>query len=166
MHTKFCLWILLSIAYCGVAYPATSNTEITASKPELSTSSKMMWQLMVGRWYGSQPTIDGGSRDWVVERFVNGTYKTRFVFFKPDGSVEEQTEYGEWGISGGIYFSITKGRIENERLIPNDRTDPYHRNAYKIVELNDDEFVYESLSTGNHFSVIKVDEAFRISNPI
>jgi len=89
----------------------TANDSVTSSKPELSLSQQDKWNLMVGKWYGSQPTTDGGVKKQITQRSSLGDYKHTFRIYDVDGNYEEHIEVGEWGVSGQIYFSIFKGWI-------------------------------------------------------
>ena len=117
---------------------------------------------MVGRWYGNQPTTDGGRKEWVVERDVRGTYEIRFLIREKDGAVEESTEIGEWGISGGVYFSIFKGWVQDGKIKASDPTDPFSYDAYKIISLKSKAFTYESFISGEKFTVINVSDNFSL----
>lgn len=138
----------------------TADAKIEAVKPDPTISQVEKWRLMTGKWFGSQPTKNGKTLRWIVDRAEDGTYQVRFREYKSDGTFRESIEVGEWGISGPIYFSIFKGRIHDGRLRRVNPTDPYNRDAYKIITLNDNIFVYESLEVPNRYTVKRVSPLF------
>lgn len=143
-----------------VALSDTSEEKVTPLKPPTSEAQAEAWNLMIGSWYGSQPTQDGGLLERISERFPDGTYKVRFRVHSPDGEVFEQTEVGNWGVSGEIYFAIYRGRVEGEKLIPSDPSDPYNYDAYEIVSLSEERFEYEHVANGNRYVVERVSPDF------
>ena len=157
-----CLFIISICHLFTITNAATSSSandcedKINKHKPGLSIAQEDAWVLMIGRWLGSQPIRGGGKRDWIVTRLPNGAYEIVFRVYDSDGNYEESIEIGEWGVAGPIYFSIFKGRVIDGELHGVDPTDPYNRDAYKIISITDEEFVYESFSSGNRFTIKKV----------
>ncbi len=141
----------------------TSSRPVSSVKPAVALSQEEQWHMMVGKWYGEQPTKEGGIRKWLVERFINGTYRIDFRISKEDGTVDVLAEVGEWGISGPVYFSSFRGWVHGERIERSDRSDPYNYDAYRILQLSDTVFEYQHYSTGNHFLVRKVAPDFRFN---
>ncbi|MFD2178292.1 hypothetical protein [Veronia pacifica] len=137
----------------------TSNEPTDLVKPDLTEGSKQQWNLMIGSWYGKQPSKNGGHSEWIVNRYADGTYNIKFKF--ADSSQSE--EVGEWGISGGIYFSIFKGWLKKSQFRPADPADPYNRDAYDILSLTEDAFSYRHRETGDVYRVIKVANDFRFT---
>jgi hypothetical protein len=52
----------------------TSNEVIAYAKPGLSQSQEEKWNQMIGKWYGSQTTKEGGIRQQITVRHPDGTY--------------------------------------------------------------------------------------------
>jgi len=140
----------------GCATTNTSTVAITDEKPTLTLSQENAWNLMIGKWYGSQPTKDGGLRKEIVERSAQGTYKITFRVYDKEGKFKEQSEAGHWGVSGPVYFTIFRGWIKDNKLSPSNPSDPYNYDAYKIIKLNSEVFEYENYSTGNKYVIKKV----------
>ena len=138
----------------------TSEKAVTDPKPDLKLKEAETWGLMIGKWYGSQPTKEGGARSHIVERFPNGTYRITFRLYDPQGGYREQREVGHWGVSGPIYFTILRGWLEGDKMAPADPGDPYYQDAYKIITLNDEVFEYEHAASGNRFSIRRVPQDF------
>ena len=116
---------------------------------------------MIGKWYGSQPTKEGGVKKWIVERMSPGTYKIVFRIYEKDAtSYWEQIEVGEWGVSGPVYFSILRGWVKDGKLTPADPTDPFNYDAYKIISLTDEKFEYENYDSGDVYGIKKVPISF------
>ena len=147
--------ICFSKALSPLQTPAPQN-EIDAPKPTLSQPQENKWSKMTGKWFGQEGTKNGGRVMWIAERNNDGTYKIHFRVVGLSGEITDQIEVGEWGVSGPVYFTIFKARIEGDKIIPVDPTNPYNRDAYKIIRLNEEYFEYEAFDSGNKFSVRKV----------
>lgn len=156
------LFIALFITIAGCSHKQISTESITQTKPELTRTEAETWILMVGRWYGDQPTKAGGRRQWLVERNKDGTYKINFRFTEQDGTIRNSAEVGEWAISGPVYFSSFRGWVRGNTIELADRSDPYNYDAYRIIQLSNELFEYEHLSTGNRFTIKRVPSDFEM----
>lgn len=155
------LFFIGALLVCGCALKgATSNTAITNIKATLSSNEQDNWDRMIGKWYGKQPTKEGGVREWVIDRKADGVNVVDFRTIDSNNDVYRKIEIGEWGISGPIYFTIYKASVENDVLYPVAPGDPYNYDAYQIITLTDEHFTYKSFSTGNEFTVKRVDDTF------
>ena len=117
---------------------------------------------MVGMWYGDQPTKDGGRRQWLLERNVDGTYHINFRTTQKNGTINDDAEFGQWAISGPVYFSSFRGWVRETGVKPSDPSNSYNYDAYRIIQLNNEVFEYEHFSTGNRFTVRRVPANFQI----
>ncbi len=161
-----CLMALALFGLSGCSPKGTSSIPVTAGKPELTASETATWNAMVGKWFGSQPTKPGGRVEWLISRSVDGTYDAAFRLYSENGTYTERFHRGEWGVSGPIYFTVTKASSATSRSgkpVATDPADPYYRNAYWIVSFNGTEFTYRNFSTGNQFTVVRVDDGFELS---
>ena len=156
------LMIAITI-FAGCASSLTSNNILpSAYYSDASQKRKTDWQLMVGSWYGSQKTRDGGTYIWIIRRDVNGRYKLEGKIVSPTGDVKKAVEVGEWGMGGTIYFTICKGWMNGSNFTPSDPTDPYYRDVYRILELTHELIRYEHLDEGQSFTVRRVGEDFQM----
>lgn len=160
MRYKNIFFTLLVMFLSGCATTNTSNIAIDYEKTGLTYNQEKTWEIMIGKWYGSQPVKDGGTRQWIAERSDDGTYKITFRRYGKNGEIEEQTEVGYWGVSGPIYFSIFKGWVKDGYLEPSNPRDPYNYDAYRIISLTDSVMEYESASSGNRYTLKKVATDF------
>lgn len=158
------LIILMVLVLVGCTSKYTHDAEVTESKPTLSVSEKERWNLMVGKWYGSNPTKSGGVRQFITERYQDGSYRDIFKVTDAQGNSSESSEVGYWGISGLISFAIFRGWLNQGIIEPSDPTDPYNYDAYHIISLNSEEYEYSHVTTGNRFRVKKVDPDFVFPN--
>jgi hypothetical protein len=159
-------WGIAVLAACtvlsGCASGLTSREAVVAAKPRLGQSEEAAWNAMVGRWYGSQPTADGGVYRWIMDRSPRGTYEMTGRVYDGAGHYEERVEVGQWGISGPVYFSIYRGWIEGRILRYSDPTDPYNYDAYRIIRLTGEVFEYEAYDTKSRYVVRKVPPDFKL----
>lgn len=154
-----CLVLLQQACY----FSNTSNIKVEQIKADLPDDQKERWRLMTGLWYGSQPIKKGGKKEWLIKRDESGFYEIRFRNHLVDGSIEERIEVGDWGIAESFYFSIFTGWIINNQFVPADRKDPYNRDIYKVIRLNETLFEYENISTRDRFTVKRVADDFTFS---
>ncbi len=152
-----CVLILLQ----GCASTLTSDVPVIDVSDETEEYNAARWDLMVGRWYGKQP-IENGIREQLTERFANGSYKITFKRTFADDRVEKNIELGQWGISGPIYFSIYQGWLEGDRLSVVRDGLASNYNAYKIIQLDEISFKYESYTSESIFTLIRVNEDFEL----
>ena len=156
------LAILVAALLCACATPYTRRTPVEAAKPAPSDPQKEVWRHMLGRFHGKQPTPEGGVYEWVVERAANGTYVIHFRICGPDGDCVDRIEFGEWGVSGPVYFSIFRGWVEDGVMRPSDPSNPYNYDAYRIVRLTGDTFEYETFDGVNRFRIERVGPDFEL----
>ena len=150
---RFVLIALIAVASLA---SCASAPQITKVKYEESRETAAWRQLLIGTWKGEAPVAEGGTRTWVVMRNPDGTYKIDFTHNGVSGVSDTQSEVGIWGVSGGIYFTATRGFVNPDGTAWADTNDPTLYDTYRIISLNNNLFEYESLSTGNRFSVRKV----------
>lgn len=116
--------------------------------------------MMLGKWYGDLPTKEGGRKQWTIERAHDGTYRIDFLVTKSDGSTQQHSEAGHWGVAGNIYFSIYRGAIDNGQFYPSNPNDPYNYDAYNIIGLTAESFEYQNIDSKNKYTVKKVPSNF------
>jgi hypothetical protein len=117
-------------------------------------------RIFIGHWYGDERTTDGGKHQWLIERKDDGAFIIRIRTNGPEGTID-QTEYGSWGVSEKIYFTITSGFLHDGLPDSADPTDPTLYDAYEIVSLTNDSMAYRSLETRDTFTARRVDENYQ-----
>lgn len=153
LRLVFVVALLLAASGCAIR-PAIDVTK----QPD--TSQEQQRSRLVGKWFGDARTKDGGRRLQITQRAPNGTYKVTFRVFEPSGQTWEQSEVGFWGVSGGVYFTITKGWVDGDSFSEANPTDASLNDAYQIVELTQDRFIYRALQSGNEYSLSRVADSF------
>jgi hypothetical protein len=155
--------VSLVILLGGCATTTTSDVKVTSVKPPLTLSEEEKWKLMVGKWFGSQPTKEGGIKKEIVERSPQGTYKITFRVYDKEGNYKEEVEAGHWGICGPVYFSIFRGWIKDSQFVSANPADPYNYDAYKIISLTNEVFEYEHFGDGERYVIKKVPIEYEFS---
>lgn len=129
---------------------------------EPRSTEQQIWDGLVGNWYGSLIREDGARHQWLMRRFADGTYEIDFQVTSTDGQVRLSRETGQWGVAGGIYFSIFRGWLYGNEFEPSDPSDAFNYDAYRMLELHPDRLVYESLKTNTRYEAHRVPGAFQI----
>jgi hypothetical protein len=139
-----------------------SNAIFTAKPPDSAQLIKSRAQL-VGHWFIDAPTKEGGQRLALSEKRPDGTFQTQFRVIEGGKVTLNQTEFGLWGLSGPVYFTITKGVVQGSREVHADPTDPYYYDAYEVLSLDDSSFKYRSFAFGDVYTARKVPADFQFS---
>lgn len=140
----------------------TSEQAVKPGPSEAPASQTYLRSKLVGKWFGSQPTKDGGNQSWTIIRRNDGRYEVTFRIYGADGASQELQEVGFWGVSGPVYFTIFVGQEEDGGFVPSDPADASNYDAYRIIELSSERFEYEHFVTGNRYVVKKVDDDFQL----
>lgn len=117
---------------------------------------------LVGNWYGEAVSKNGVRRRWLNKRLADGTYVLAAKMEIP-GADNVKREYGVWGVSESVYYTIMLGWIMADGTV--ERADPRDANfydAYKVLELSTDRFRYKGLETQNVFEVKRVSADFEL----
>ena len=102
------------------------------------------------------------SNEGIVGGYPDGTYKIDSRQTNKDGTKNDSTEVGQWGISGDIYFSIFRGRLINKEILPVNPSNPYNYDAYKILQLNNEIFEYQATSSNHRFTAKRKPSNFQL----
>jgi hypothetical protein len=153
--------LLPLLAGCSSA-PKINSQKINSMKPDAPADHQARRNLLIGNWYGEAATKDGQFRKALMNRRADGTYTVKFQLFKNQTKTIEQVEAGLWGISGNIYFTITREMLEGETFTPVQTDDATYYDAYKIAELTPEAFRYTNQDTGDEFLAKKVSDEFKL----
>ncbi len=155
--TRFCCILLMGLlAGCAT----TSSSQMKISTSEVASDAIMHHEQMLGKWYGNQPLEDGGKYEWLMTRGARGEYKVQFRITDTQGVVDDSEEFGLWGTSGDVYFSIFLGHLGEDGVHYADTSDPYNYDAYYILSLTDDIMKYRHARHGNVYMVKRVADDF------
>lgn len=163
MKSLLLISALTIFSFTSNATEDTSNKSVTPAKPNMTLSQKETWTNLLGKWYGKQPTTDGRVREELVERFP-GVYKVTFRTYDKSGHHEDEVEMGLWGVAGPVYFSFFQGWLRDGQFVQADPRDPNNADAYNIISLDSDTFVYKGIATGNEFTLKKVTDNFTLKD--
>lgn len=140
-----------------VGCAGTSRVHVFKPESEVAQARR---ESMVGRWFGESATKDGGSIQHIVDRRADGTYQVWFRIREAGGRLSQQSEVGFWGVSGSIYFTMTRGWVGKEGIRPVDSRDPTFDDAYEILAASDEEIRYKSVELGDEYVVRRVADEF------
>ncbi len=140
-----------------ISFNSYTSDEISAVKPDLTMDKEQQRASFIGKWESSQPTKEGGKRHTLMTRLADSRYVVEFKIYDSESQLKiEQKEFGFWGVSGGIYFTMYRGSIENDEFFPVDPNNAYYYDAYQITHIATDKLVYKSLSSENIFTYNRV----------
>ncbi|WP_298771096.1 hypothetical protein [uncultured Shewanella sp.] len=151
------IFVLFSLASCSQVLKA-EHDEIAVVKPSLSEDKVAVRIGFIGKWLSKQSTKGGGSREAIINRFEDGQYIIEIKIFNSSGVLTTiQKEFGFWGVSGGVYFTIHRGWIADDQLYSSDPSDAYHYDSYDIIEISNNKLKYQSLSGGDTYTYLKIN---------
>jgi len=155
--------IILVLIICGIGIGSCKmrSKTTTGYSPDLSSDDYSNWIKLSGKWYGILDSKDGKS-EWLAQHNPDGTYVIQFKITDKTGTIEKMVESGEWGLSGNIFFTTFKYSGAGDTKTPVDATDPYNRDAYKILKLDETSFKYEHVRTGIKLEAQKVAKDFSL----
>ncbi len=149
---------------CGTKDTLTSTKEIKNMKVVEPTDQER-YDLMLGKWYGHQPTEDGRTRQELMVRATDGTYFEHFITCNADGTFDEQKEVGHWGVSGSIYFTMFRGWVKaTNQFQPSDPSNANNYDGYTILELTNDMMRYRSVVNGYEYTLKKMPYDFELTS--
>ena len=153
MLTKRIIFILTLL----ISFNLYSSDEISEIKPELTMDKEKQRAFFIGEWESFQPTKEGGKRHTLMTRLPDSRYVVEFKVYNSESKLTiQQKEFGFWGVSGGIYFTMYRGSVENDEFFPVDPNNAYYYDAYMISEITKDKLIYNSLSSENTFTYTRV----------
>ncbi|MFK8013336.1 MAG: hypothetical protein AB8B80_14950 [Marinicellaceae bacterium] len=147
--------ILITAIFLLPSCVSTEFSKIKNNYEESKIETADAKKLMLGQWCGKHTDEDGSHAEWTVNRFKDGTYQIDFMEKNKNGVEDHWGEFGVWGIRLPIYFTASQGFIENEKPYLANTEDSSLYDAYKVVELTDSFFTYDSYTSGNRFTVTR-----------
>ena len=154
--------IIISLAFMTTAFASEIKPEKTDFEFYDRAITADARAELVGRWYGEKAQDDQSIKKWVVTRQDDGTYELKYKIIAKDGTMEIGVEFGIWGVRLPIYFTAMRGYLENGEMVDADTTDASLYDAYKITMVDKNSFTYHSYTSGNQFTVKKVDNDFEL----
>jgi hypothetical protein len=113
--------------------------------------------MLTGRWYRGS----GGSGEDCFNEYAemrdDGSFEFIFIELDEQGKeLEKIIELGDWGLVGDIHFTITKGEVVDNRHYAADLVNEDNYHAYKILQLNSQNFEYQHVVTNEVFILRRV----------
>jgi hypothetical protein len=108
---------------------------------------------------GREEPYSAGRKIWEIA-FTHASISPDVVW--PLWLIDVDQEYGDWGISGDVYFTMTRGWLRGGQKRPVRHRESYFDDAYLVRRLTPLEFVYESVASGDVYSVRKVGADFTL----
>ncbi|GAB3381974.1 hypothetical protein NCG89_10050 [Spongiibacter taiwanensis] len=148
--------LCLALSGCSTSPALTGQTAVNGTAPAMDAAQQLQWETLLGSWYGAQSTHDGRRYEWIVSRRPDGIYRLDSRFIDSDGEIKSQIEYGEWSLSGPIYFTTPRAAEEDGEMFEIGRDGPEFGIAYHILSLAADEIVVKAYSDNSVFTSIRV----------
>jgi hypothetical protein len=156
------LCIFTVYAYAKIS--GTTSEDVIDTEAFWDTNlTKQQRQALVGSWYRKQPTTKGGFSEELAKLNADGSYIFKFRVTQSNKNKNTHIESGLWGIADGYHFTIlvAKGSSKEKmrRVDPENHTNYW---VYKVLDLKNGKFRYQSLATGNVFELYRVAENFEL----
>lgn len=137
----------------GLALTAAVGQVATAAPQSDAESS------LTGTWLGEfRPSPDQPLQRFVTSRRADGTFELVARLYDPQKPVQEVVNSGLWGVSNGLYFTVTT--VVNGQTT--DVKSPDAVNSYVVQSLRPNEFAYRHLLSGYTFQVRRVPDDTRL----
>ena len=128
--------------------------------PRPPAEQQGLHELIVGNWVGETMAEGGSKRRFLAQHFEDGTLRVTIRSDERGGRESIEQHLGSWSISGAIYFTTVAGSFEQRAVEGTVGEDAGNMNAYEILEIDEEHFVYESFSPRAKFSAHRVGEDF------
>ena len=148
---------LLALVGC---VSAPGGRPLDLAKPVTSASQQQRHDYLVGTWLEESVNSEGEVQRELAQHGADGRCQETFRIYHKDGSYDDDVEVCEWGISGNIYFTLTKGWLRDGEFAPADPSDPNFSDAYVITELTPTLFKYRHVETQSEFTDHKVADDY------
>lgn len=152
-----------ALAAAGPPPTAIQSGAADEAKPPLSLSLEDKRALMVGRWFGDQPTKKGGRNMWIMQWKDDGTYEARSRLTDVSGKQQDTIAVGNWSVEGDIFSSIRTGVLKGDKVVAADPAHPYKRHGFRIVNLTGEIFEYQKVDSNDKITVRRVPADFDFS---
>lgn len=144
---------LVLLAACLLVTGCAARSGIHAAKPAPGKRARERRQMLFGWWVEREPIRGGGTRAELALRCPDGVYFFDFRTLDRAGKlIDERQEVGDWGISGPVYFTITRAVSRDGKSYETDTTRGYYYDAYRILALSYTNFRYREYGDGDVFS--------------
>ena len=114
-------------------------------------------ELLFGRWYREDIDVEGHKTIEYAQLSTNGSFEFSFVFFDDKGEVvEQETEFGDWGLVADIHFTLTKSEMIAQEHYSADLNNANNYHAYRVLVLDQQTFQYQHLVTDEIYTLHKI----------
>lgn len=140
------------------------STAATDLGEVFSLSDDEAFALLVGRWHGCYSFDDDGAIGFLSARSADGRYVLESKYADRAKGEFDSLEVGTWGVREGVFFSI----YERDITEVSGENIPFvfplgDRLEYRILKLDEDEFVYRSDELEITFNARRVPAEFTLS---
>jgi hypothetical protein len=113
-------------------------------------------RLIVGNWVGETAVQNGGSRKFLAQHFEDGRFRLTYAVREDGGQEHIDVYVGKWGIAGPIYFTNLIGIVTGNEFEAVDPGNPGKYSVFEIIDIDDENFAYESLSPREKYTARRV----------
>lgn len=132
---------------------------VTFSKPGSGEIEEIPRSSLVGTWYGSQPTVDGTTKEWITQRLPDGRFQVHFRQKKAGEILHDSIEVGEWGLSYDFEIVVIRGWLIDGQFQPS-RNNAFFWDLYQIEHIDQHGMTYVHHGTGHRYQVRRVPDDF------
>lgn len=134
---------------------------ITLMTMQAAWAASPQEQAAAGRWFAEYaPNAQAPVQRFIMQRNTDGTFILQSRMYAQGKMVGELRNAGLWGISNGLFFTVTT-EVNGQKT---DTKNPETVNPYLVRTLEKDRFVYQHIPTGTVLNARMVDAAFQLPN--
>lgn len=114
-------------------------------------------EKIVGSWFRTDVQLNGETHTELAQIHNDGSYEFSFTIYDNNNlQIQHNIELGDWGLVGDIHFTIAKAEVVDEEAYPMDMANEDNYHAYKVLELNSQQFKYQHIVTKEVFNLKRV----------
>ncbi|ROS02058.1 hypothetical protein EDC56_2508 [Sinobacterium caligoides] len=131
-----------------ITQPAQSSQPTQPTQLTAHADNESLRRSFVGEWVAKHANNQGGFRQVTVERVSDGRYVLTLEDYDANKRLlKTRQQFGFWGVSGGIYFTLNRAKNQHGSLTEANPSDADNDNAYQILTATFNQLVYRSLSS-------------------
>lgn len=128
--------------------------------------NNLSWLAAVGTWYGHLKNSNLERLEVIIVHDPNGIYRAKTRRLGNEETLDIEVVYGEWGLSGPVYFSIPRAFEQGNEIIRFASYSPDQANTFKIAEFTEMRMKLIRYSDNLELTMVRVRDNFNFSDSL